>query len=80
MFLHPTTFSNTAYYSGFGNAHNIFINEDTGFAYAVGTELAVLEVFILLIFQLHQFPQNLHVYLTLIQEEMEQDILMMFNV
>ena len=33
----PTTFSNTAYYSGFGNAHNIFINEDTGFAYAVGT-------------------------------------------
>ena len=33
----PSTFSNTAYYSGFGNAHNIFINEDTGFAYAVGT-------------------------------------------
>ena len=33
----PTTFSNTAYYSGFGNAHNIFINEDTGFAYAIGT-------------------------------------------
>ena len=28
----PFTFSNTAYYSGFGNAHNIFINEDTGFA------------------------------------------------
>ncbi len=34
----PLTFSNTAYYSGFGNAHNIFINEDTGFAYAVGTQ------------------------------------------
>ena len=34
----PFTFSNTAYYSGFGNAHNIFINEDTGFAYAVGTQ------------------------------------------
>ena len=33
----PTTFSNTAYYSGFGNAHNIFINEDTGYAYAIGT-------------------------------------------
>lgn len=33
----PTTFSNTAYYSEFGNAHNIFINEDTGFAYAIGT-------------------------------------------
>ena len=31
------TFSNSAYYSGFGNAHNIFINEDTGFAYAIGT-------------------------------------------
>lgn len=26
-----------ARYRGFGNAHNIFINEDTGFAYAVGT-------------------------------------------
>lgn len=33
----PSTFSNSAYYSGFGNAHNIFINEDTGFAYAIGT-------------------------------------------
>ena len=33
----PKTFSNTAYYGGFGNAHNIFINEDTGFAYAIGT-------------------------------------------
>ena len=33
----PFTFSNTAFYSEFGNAHNIFINEDTGFAYAVGT-------------------------------------------
>ena len=26
-----------ARYKGFGNAHNIFINEETGFAYAVGT-------------------------------------------
>ena len=33
----PITFSNTAFYSEFGNAHNIFINEDTGYAYAVGT-------------------------------------------
>jgi choice-of-anchor B domain-containing protein len=33
----PITFSNTAHYSGFGSAHNIVINEDTGFAYAVGT-------------------------------------------
>ena len=33
----PITFSNTAHYNGFGNAHNIFINEDTGFAYAIGT-------------------------------------------
>ena len=33
----PVTFLNTAHYSGFGNAHNIVINEDTGYAYAVGT-------------------------------------------
>lgn len=33
----PITFSNTAHYNGFGNAHNIAINEATGFAYAVGT-------------------------------------------
>ena len=26
-----------AYFDGFGNAHNIVINEETGFAYAVGT-------------------------------------------
>ena len=26
-----------AYYAGFGNAHNIMINEDTDFAYAIGT-------------------------------------------
>jgi choice-of-anchor B domain-containing protein len=33
----PITFSETAHYAEFGNAHNIFINEDTGFAYAIGT-------------------------------------------
>jgi choice-of-anchor B domain-containing protein len=33
----PETFSNDAFYSGFGKAHNIVINEDSGFAYAVGT-------------------------------------------
>lgn len=33
----PATFSNTAHYSGFGNAHNIVINEGSGFAYGVGT-------------------------------------------
>ncbi|WP_088340117.1 choice-of-anchor B family protein [Robiginitalea sediminis] len=33
----PVTFSPTAVYTGFGNAHNIVINENTGFAYAVGT-------------------------------------------
>ncbi|KAL9185654.1 hypothetical protein ACHAXT_003431 [Thalassiosira profunda] len=33
----PVEFAETAHYDGFGNAHNIFINEDTGFAYAVGT-------------------------------------------
>ena len=33
----PVEFSNTAHYNGFGNSHNIVINEDTGFAYGVGT-------------------------------------------
>ncbi len=33
----PETFTADAHYTGFGNAHNIVINEVTGFAYAVGT-------------------------------------------
>jgi len=33
----PVTFTEDAHYNGFGNAHNIVINTDTGFAYAVGT-------------------------------------------
>ncbi|WP_353777131.1 choice-of-anchor B family protein [Winogradskyella sp. 3972H.M.0a.05] len=33
----PVTFSVDGHYSGFGNAHNIVINESSGFAYAVGT-------------------------------------------
>lgn len=33
----PVTFTEDAHYSGFGSAHNIVINEETGFAYAVGT-------------------------------------------
>lgn len=33
----PVTFTQDAYYTGFGRCHNIVINEDTGFAYAVGT-------------------------------------------
>ncbi|MFK8029668.1 MAG: choice-of-anchor B family protein [Gammaproteobacteria bacterium] len=33
----PQTFTNTAHYAEFGNAHNIVMNEETGFAYAVGT-------------------------------------------
>lgn len=33
----PQTFTTDAHYSGFGSAHNIVINEDTGYAYAVGT-------------------------------------------
>ncbi|MFZ8835505.1 MAG: choice-of-anchor B family protein [Flavobacteriales bacterium] len=32
-----TTIQPDAYYGGFGNAHNIMINEETGFAYAIGT-------------------------------------------
>lgn len=33
----PATFSETAHYSGFATAHNVVINENSGFAYAVGT-------------------------------------------
>lgn len=33
----PVTFASTAHYDGFGNAHNIAINEDSGVAYAVGS-------------------------------------------
>lgn len=33
----PITFTTDAHYTGFGNAHNIVINENTGFAYVVGT-------------------------------------------
>jgi choice-of-anchor B domain-containing protein len=33
----PVTFTETAYFDGFTNAHNIFINEDTGYAYVVRT-------------------------------------------
>ena len=32
-----TVFTETALYTGFGSAHNVNINEDTGFAYAIGT-------------------------------------------
>ncbi|WP_299208034.1 choice-of-anchor B family protein [uncultured Dokdonia sp.] len=34
----PVTFSETAHYDGFGNAHNIVINVDSGYAYGVGTQ------------------------------------------
>lgn len=33
----PITFAATALYEGVGSAHNIFVNEDSGFAYAVGS-------------------------------------------
>lgn len=33
----PVSFVQTALYTGFSRSHNIVINEDTGFAYAVGT-------------------------------------------
>jgi choice-of-anchor B domain-containing protein len=33
----PVTFTEDAYNNVFGNAHNIVINEETGFAYVVGT-------------------------------------------
>jgi len=34
----PLTFTEDAFYDGFGSAHNIVINEESGFAYAVGTK------------------------------------------
>ncbi|RMF55459.1 MAG: choice-of-anchor B family protein, partial [Bacteroidetes bacterium] len=33
----PVTFSETAHFGGVGNTHNIVINEETGFAYLVGS-------------------------------------------
>ena len=33
-----TIFSSDSYYNDFGNAHNIAINEDSGYAYAVGSQ------------------------------------------
>lgn len=33
---YPVDFTNTAHYGAVGNAHNIVINEDSGFAYIVG--------------------------------------------
>lgn len=33
----PETFDADAHYTGFGNCHNLIINEDSGYAYAVGT-------------------------------------------
>jgi choice-of-anchor B domain-containing protein len=33
----PVTFNSDAHYTGFGHAHNIVINEDSGYAYAVGS-------------------------------------------
>ncbi len=33
----PTTFTETTHYADFGSAHNIVINTDSSFAYAVGT-------------------------------------------
>jgi choice-of-anchor B domain-containing protein len=34
----PVTFTEDALYTGFGRAHNIVINETSGFAYAVGSD------------------------------------------
>ena len=34
----PATFGADAVYTDFGSAHNVAINEDTGFAYVVGSD------------------------------------------
>jgi choice-of-anchor B domain-containing protein len=36
VILPPVTFANSAHYNGIGSAHNIAINEQSGYAYAVG--------------------------------------------
>jgi hypothetical protein len=38
----PLTLTEDAYYDQFGNAHNIALNVDTGFAYVVGTKTCQL--------------------------------------
>lgn len=35
----PQQLSETSHHDGFGNAHNIVINEDSGYAYAVGSDM-----------------------------------------
>ena len=35
----PVLFTETTHFPGFETAHNIFINEDTGYAYVVGSKL-----------------------------------------
>lgn len=35
----PVTFTETVHFPNFATAHNIFINEDTGYAYVVGSNL-----------------------------------------
>jgi len=37
--LPPVTLSESAHYSGFSNCHNLAINEQTGYAYPIGTNL-----------------------------------------
>lgn len=34
----PKSFTEDAHYSGFGSSHNVVINEDSGYAYVVGTD------------------------------------------
>lgn len=35
----PVTFTATNHYTGFGNAHNVAVNEETGFLYVVGSTI-----------------------------------------
>ncbi len=35
----PVTFAETVHYAGFTTAHNIFIHEETGYAYVVGSNM-----------------------------------------
>lgn len=43
----PVTFTETAHFPHFTSAHNIFINEDTGYAYVVGSTLCDAGLYII---------------------------------
>ncbi len=43
----PVTFTETVHFSNFATAHNIFIHEETGYAYVVGSNLCESGLYII---------------------------------